>query len=268
MTGRRLSLHQLCLRDLGPVELVPVARQARFSSVSVFLHPPAPQLDIFPRLTPADTAAFRSACAGEGVSVHNIEALPVSGRTDPAAYLPVLDHAAEIGAARATLLIYDQNLDRAGGKVVQLCDEASRRGIALSIEFMAFSALQNVGQAAEFVRAQGHANLSLLVDPLHLARTGGVPGDLPALADTIGCLQFCDAPSLPPADLFAEAVENRLIPGEGELPLTALLAATEPGLPLDIEVPMLRLQQAGISPLDRALRLRDCLAGFGLSPSD
>lgn len=262
MTGRLLSLHQLCLRDLGPVDLVPVAREVGFTSVSVFLHPPAPQLDIFPRLTLSQTPAFRAACAREGVSVHNIEALPVSGRTEPVAYLPVLDHAAEIGATRATLLIYDQNLDRAGGKIVHLCDEAAQRGIALSIEFMAFSALKTVGQAADFVRGQGHANLSLLVDPLHLARTGGTPADLLAHAETIGCLQFCDAPRDPPADLFAEAVDDRQIPGEGDLPLTALLAATDPALPVDIEVPMLRLERAGVSALDRARRLMASLSRF------
>lgn len=262
MTGRRLSLHQLCLRDLGPVDLVPVARQAGFASVSVFLYPPAPQLDIFPRLTVPETSAFRAACAREGVSVHNIEALPVSGRTEIAVYLPVLDHAADIGATRATLLVYDQNLDRAGGKVVNLCDAAAQRGIALSIEFMAFSALRNVGQAAEFVRNLSHANLSLLVDPLHLARTGGTPADLLALAETIGCLQFCDAPRDPPTDLFAEAIDDRQIPGEGDLPLADLLAATDPSLPVDVEVPMLRLQRAGVTPVDRARRLMASLSRF------
>lgn len=265
MAARRITLHQLCLRDIGPVELARIAPQAGFGSVSVFLHPPAPQLDIFPRLMPgAETAAFRTALWDGDVQVHNIEALPFSGRTDPADYLPVLDHAAEIGAGRATVLIYDRDLARASDRLTQTCAAAAERGIAISIEFMAFSALTTVGQAAEFVRANGHPNLSLLVDPLHLARTGGTPADLPPLADTIGALQFCDAPMATPEDAFAEAVENRGIPGEGELPLQDLLDQTAPGLALDVEVPMLRLQTMGIGPLERARRLQAALTTYRL----
>ncbi|MFT4150882.1 MAG: TIM barrel protein [Paracoccaceae bacterium] len=265
MADRRITLHQLSLRDIGPVDLARLAPEAGFGSVSVFLHPPAPQLDIFPRLQPgAETAVFRAALREGGVSVHNIEALPFSGRTEPDDYLPVLDHAAEIGATRATVLIYDRDLARASDRLSRTCAAAADRGIAISIEFMAFSALTTVGQAAEFVRANGHPNLSLLVDPLHLARTGGNPAELPALADTIGALQFCDAPLAAPEKAFAEAVENRGIPGEGELPLQDLLDQTAPGLALDVEVPMLRLQEQGISPLDRARRLRASLAAYRL----
>jgi len=265
MTDRLITLHQLSLRDVSPIELVCLAPEAGFSSVSVFLHPPAAQLDIFPRLQAgAETQAFRAALREHGVSVHNIEALPFSGRTDPADYLPVLDHAAEIGARRATVLVYDRDLERASDRLSATCDAAAARGIAISIEFMAFSALTTVGLAADFVRRNGHGNLSLLVDPLHLARTGGVPEDLVALADTIGALQFCDAPLAAPEDPFREAVEDRGIPGEGELPLQALLDATAPGLALDIEVPMLRLQTEGLSPLLRARGLRHSLSAYGV----
>lgn len=262
---RRISLHQLCLRDTTPVQLVSVARAAGFNSVSVFLHPPAPQLDIFPRVTREDTAAFIAACNGEGVGVHNVEALPFSGRTDPADYRPVLDHAAEIGATRATVLIYDQNLARAAERLAVTCDDAQARGIALSIEFMVFSALNSVEKAAEFVRMVDHPALSLLVDPLHLQRTGGTPADLPAVIDTVGCLQFCDAPLVAPEDPFAEAVEDRGIPGDGQLPLQALLDVTPSHLPIDIEVPMLRLQNAGLLPLARARKLAASLGAYGLN---
>lgn len=263
MTIRRVSLHQLSLRDIGPVALAELAPQAGFSSISVFLNPPAPQLDIFPRLQPgAEMQAFRSAQVAAGVSVHNIEALPFSGRTDPDSFLPVLDMAAEIGAARATVLIYDKDLERASDKLSATCTAAAERGIAISIEFMAFSALTTVGKAAHFVRKNGHPNLSLLADPLHLLRTGGTVKDLVPLVDSIGALQFCDAPLQPPEDLFAEAVEDRGIPGEGAFPLQEFLDRTAPDLPLDVEVPMLRLQKQGVSPLDRARRLQASLAQY------
>ncbi|RNI15187.1 sugar phosphate isomerase/epimerase family protein [Paracoccus pantotrophus] len=265
MAERILTLHQLSLRDTDPVALVQTAGATGFPFVTVFLHPPAPQLDIFPRLLPGPpTRAFVQALQADGVQVHNIEALPFSGRTDPAGYLPVLDHAAEIGARRATVLIYDRDLARASDRLSQTCDAAAARGIALSIEFMAFSSLPRVGEAADFVRQNGHANLSLLVDPLHLARTGGSPAQLAPFADTIGALQFCDAMLAAPEDAFREAVEDRAIPGEGELPLQALLDATDPGLPLDVEVPMLRLEKQGLDPIARAHLLKRALRRYRL----
>lgn len=263
MTDRILTLHQLSLRDTSPLELVRVAAETGFPYVTVFLYPPAPQLDIFPRLLPGSaTTEFASALQTHGVEVHNIEALPFSGRTEPDDYLPVLDQAAQIGARRATVLVYDKDLTRASDKLSQTCDAADARGIAISIEFMAYSTLSTVVQAAEFVRRNGHSNLSLLVDPLHLIRTGGSVDLLPALSDTIGALQFCDAVLTAPEDAFREAVEDREIPGEGEIRLQDFLDMTDPSLPLDIEVPMLRLQQQGITPVARAQRLKAALAGF------
>jgi len=265
MTSRIVTLHQLSLRDTDPVQLAKVAAETGFRFVSVFLHPPAPQLDIFPRLLPGpQTAAFKDMLAAGGVQVHNIEALPFSGRTQSADYLPVLDHAAEIGARRATVLIYDRDLARASARLSETCDAAQMRGIAVSIEFMAFSSLQNVTSAAAFVRDNGHPNLSLLVDPLHLARTGGSPDDLAGISAQIGALQFCDAPLEAPQDPFREAVEDRAIPGQGELPLQQILDSTAPGLPLDVEVPMLRMERQGISPAGRAKLLKDALAAYRL----
>lgn len=263
MAERILTLHQLSLRDTDPVQLVETASAVGFPFVSVFLHPPAPQLDIFPRLqSGAQTAAFRDALHANGVQVHNIEALPFSGRTDPAAFLPVLDHAAEIGARRATVLVYDRDLSRASDRLSTTCEAAAARNIAISIEFMAFSALGTVAEAADFVRRNRDANLSLLVDPLHLARTGGSVVELAAVGDTIGALQFCDATSDAPEDRFREAVEDRAIPGEGDLPLQQFLDITDPALPLDVEVPLLRLQQQGLDPVARASLLKQSLSSY------
>lgn len=261
--NRQVSLHQLSLRDVGPVDLAQLAPEAGFSSISVFLYPPAPQLDIFPRLEPGPVLqAFKRELNASAVRVHNIEALPFSGRTDPAYFLPVLDMAADIGASRATVLIYDRDLARASNRLSQTCSAAAERGVAISIEFMGFSTLKTVEEAAQFVQQNGHENLSLLVDPLHLARTGGTVQDLKPLARSVGALQFCDAPVDAPEDQFSEAVEDRGIPGEGDLPLQDLLDATAPELPLDVEVPMRRLKNQGVSPLERARRLKASLAQY------
>jgi sugar phosphate isomerase/epimerase len=82
----------------------------------------------------------------------------------------------------------------------------------------------------------------VLVDPLHLARSGGTVDDVRRLpAGLLPYLQFCDAASAGPApDLEAagaEARRTRLPPGDGALPLAGLLAAVPPSAALSLEVP-------------------------------
>lgn len=60
-------------------------------------------------------------------------------------------------------------------------------------------------------------------------------------------MQFCDAPAViapTMAEILAEAHAERLLPGEGELDLIALLRAVPPDIPLSIEVPTHRLARS------------------------
>ncbi|MCE0506158.1 TIM barrel protein [Roseivivax sp. GX 12232] len=251
-----LALHQLCLRDTGPLDLPGIARGAGLDRVSVFVIPPAPNLDIFPRLTAQDLAAFRTTCAAHAVTVHNIEVFSITPETEVAEFTPALDLGAEIGAQRLTALVQDPEAGRAGARLAELADAAAARGMAVSLEFMKFSQCRSIGAGEELLRAIGHENLSLLVDPLHLFRTGGTVADLAATDPAlIGAAQLCDGPLTAPESPFAEAVEDRGLPGEGAFPLAAFLAALPPKVPLDLEVPMQRLARAGLSPGERAERL-------------
>lgn len=255
--GHSLTLHQLCLRDVAPADLPAIAAEVDVPSVSVFVTPPSPDLDIFPRIQPGQGLRdFVSACDANDVAVHNIEVFSVGPDTDVAAFAPALDMGAEIGATRLTALVQDPDADRAKAAMAALADLAGARGIAVSIEFMKFSELRSIGAGEAFVRDAGHENLSLLVDPLHLFRTGGNVSDL-AVTDrrVIGAAQICDGPLKAPKSPFGEAVENRGIPGEDEFPLREFLAALPAGCPIDIEVPLKRFADAGVSPLERATRL-------------
>jgi hypothetical protein len=53
-----------------------------------------------------------------------------------------------------------------------------------------------------------------------------------------------------------EAMFERMVPGEGELPLHNILSALPPGIVIELEVPRRSLALAGVSPIDR---LRPCV---------
>jgi hypothetical protein len=53
-----------------------------------------------------------------------------------------------------------------------------------------------------------------------------------------------------------EAIFERMVPGEGELPLLDILSALPAGIVIEIEVPRRSLALAGVGPIDR---LRPCV---------
>jgi hypothetical protein len=50
---------------------------------------------------------------------------------------------------------------------------------------------------------------------------------------------------------------ERLAPGDGELPLAEILAAVPTDVVVGLEIPMRRLAECGVGPIDR---LRPCVA--------
>jgi sugar phosphate isomerase/epimerase len=93
---------------------------------------------------------------------------------------------------------------------------------------------------------------------LHLARAGETPADLAKIApNTIGSAQFCDAPAVSPGSKAYqyEAMFERQVPGEGELPLKALLRAIPKEAIIYLEVPLRAAREQGVSAEQRARRV-------------
>jgi sugar phosphate isomerase/epimerase len=124
--------------------------------------------------------------------------------------------------------------------------------------FMRWRHVGTLGQAAEIVRRAGCRNGGVLLDALHLARSGGSPSDIRALeAGLIRSVQLCDAPIAPPSPegIIEEARNHRLPPGHGELPLRELIANLTHDVALAVEVPM--PPGAGLSPLAHLRLIRE-----------
>ena len=123
----------------------------------------------------------------------------------------------------------------------RLAETAAQFELGLALELMPYTALNSLEKASRLVTGCKRANVGLLIDALHLARSGGTPEDVAGLPPgQIAYLQLCDAPQHRPADLplRVESLNNRLYPGEGELPLVALLDALPPGIVIDVETPV------------------------------
>jgi sugar phosphate isomerase/epimerase len=120
-----------------------------------------------------------------------------------------------------------------------LCRRAEAHGLRLLLEFMREGAVPDLATALAIVRATGAANLAVMFDTWHFFRTGGTLGDLDGLAPgEVGGLQASDAPAAQQGVIEAR-VNSRLLPGEGAIPVGAVIdrvLAGEPDAFIGIEV--------------------------------
>jgi sugar phosphate isomerase/epimerase len=130
---------------------------------------------------------------------------------------------------------------------------AGARGLLATLEFLPGLSIGNLSTALEAVRHVAMPNFRLLLDAMHVFRTGASAAEIAALdPNMIGYVQLCDVPLISRfPDYSEEARHYRLAPGQGELPLLDFLAAIPTSCIVGLEVPMLAQAQAGIGPAER-----------------
>jgi sugar phosphate isomerase/epimerase len=193
----------------------------------------------------------------------------LDGVTEISQYRPAIEAGSAMGVRFAIALCLDANAERRLSHLRQLAELCADYGVNVALEFFAYSAVRSIGEGCAHINALGMPNVKLLVDALHLSRSGGDASQLRSLDPSVfGYFQLCDAPtSAPPPDkLSFEALRNRLDPGEGELPLHEYLAALPDGAPIELEIP--RLASAHLSAVDRSRELAAKVQQFiSLRPS-
>ena len=239
MTG--LGVAHLTALQLAPARLVREARHAGFSAVGLRLHPVMAGALAYPVAAGSQAMReLRAVLAGEGVRVTDIEFVSLTAQTRVADYQPLLAAGAELGAVSLTVSGDDEDVARLTGNFAALCEMARGHGLRVDLEFMRWRPVATLQQACAVVTGAGQANSGVLVDALHLFRSGGQVADIGAVdPHLLRAVQLCDAPMLAPAEalIIAEAREGRLLPGEGQLPLATLLAALPGDVEISVEVP-------------------------------
>ena len=249
-----LSLAHLSELDVPPLELVELAARAGFASIGLRTAPSVPGGPVYPLRTPAEQAEMRRRLADNGVKVLEVEVVALSAATQVTDYRPMLETGAAIGASRLTVVGDSDDFSVVAGKLAEMAELAQPYAIAVDLEFMPFRPVQSLAHAIEVVTRANHPNAHILVDALHVFRSGTSPQEFATLDPAmLGPLQLCDAPAQapPPDGLVVEARTRRLLPGQGELALSALIDALPPDIQFGVEVPL-----AGQRPdLDPGARL-------------
>jgi sugar phosphate isomerase/epimerase len=140
----------------------------------------------------------------------------------------VLDLAAILGCATVTVIEpYGTSVpvEHGAAAFAEVCDHAARSGLAVQLEAMPFSGIPDLISARSIVDMAGRSNGGLVLDTWHLFRSGGDPSIVATLPIEGLSVQLCDGPAVAEADLWAEALNRRLLPGDGSFDLAGVMAA-------------------------------------------
>ena len=136
------------------------------------------------------------------------------------------------------------------GRVAACAEIFNDSGVRLALEFLPYSGIRTLADARDVCIRVGYDACGILIDTLHLLRSGGTPRDVAALsAAEIACVQLADAPAELPADLADESRNARLLPGAGAFDTKGFVAALHDiGYVGTVSVEVLSAQLRALSP--------------------
>lgn len=190
-------------------------------------------------LAPAEAAAGVDAvvAALDGFPAPEIE--PLKGwdsgaRDDESAVFALAD---AFGSRQVTTiqLVDDVPDDLLAERFAGLCARAAGHGLTVGFEPRAFSPVSTPAAAAALVAGSGAPNAGIVLDAYHVHRAGVSLDDLAPHAPLVVSIQLNDALAQPRPEPAEDALEFRLVPGEGAIDLPAWLAGLDR---LGIDVPL------------------------------
>lgn len=237
-----LGIAHFTVIDVPPVELVSLAAKVGFSAIGLRLFPAFPGAPVYE--IPAGSEASREMqrrLKGDGVRVHDIEFVTIDAAFSPPSFAGVLEAASALGARRLSACGDDPVWPRLVANFAALCDVAAEFEMGVDVECMPWRVIRSLTLADRLVAAAARPNGGVLVDALHLSRSGGSPETVREISPKrIVSAQLCDARADPPVGtdaIILEARSQRLLPGAGHLPLVDLIAALPDHAMLSVEVP-------------------------------
>ena len=256
MKHHRLSLAHLTVIDATPLELIDAAAAGGFDSIGLRIVAPMPTDRMVPVIgDEVMLRAIEARLAATGVDILDIEALWLFPDAVVESYEAAFATAQRLKAQHILVVGNDPDESRMIDNFARLCELARPCGLKAMLEFIPYCHTRTVADAHRVVTTAAQPNAGVLIDALHLSRSGGHPDDLRTLDPAwLSYCQICDARALRPATVDAlrhEARNDRFYPGasEGALPLNALLDALPPGVPIGVEAPCVEF--AALSSIER-----------------
>jgi sugar phosphate isomerase/epimerase len=258
----QLGIGMLSVFALPPLDLIDVAANLGCRYISTVVQG-APLLPLgFAPYSLKDDVGLRNdllaAMAHRGVTISLGDGFLVLPGAEMQQFAADLDVLAELGVPWINTVSLDPDLNRTFDQFATLTELAAQRGIRTAVEPVPGLTIADLPSALAALEHVGRTDFRLLIDTMHLVRSGYGAADLAALdPECIGYAQLCDTTLRPHIHNYSEeAIFERMVPGAGELPLRDIIAALPPGIVIELEIPRRSLALAGVGPVDR---LRPCV---------
>ena len=236
-----VSLAALTILAAGPSGQIRAAHAAGFKAVGLRLNP----------LLASDPQVAGTALAEEvrdlmretGMELLEVGVFPIKPDLEVEKLRPVLALSSELGGRFIVCPVEDADEARRLVSLRALCDLAAPLGLDVLVEFNPYSSCRSLNEARALALATQRKNCALVIDLLHLSRSGGTLADLRAVEPhLLKLVHFCDAAPLPDGarsidELRAESRTARRLPGDGVLPLREWLDAFPNDTPISVEAP-------------------------------
>ncbi|MGV6871830.1 sugar phosphate isomerase/epimerase family protein [Pseudochelatococcus sp. B33] len=233
--------------DAHPLTLIEAAAAGGFTHCGIRLvapNPGDPLIDVLSE--PGAIDALRRRLSDSGVRLLDIEAIWLNEDIDVTTIVPALEAGARLGARYALVVGNDPDPSRLSSNFAALAALAKPLGLRIMLESITYCTINSLQAADALIRDSAAPNAGLLIDTLQFFRSGAGVEQITLYDPSLfSYLQICDAPQAAPATLAdrrREARENRLLPGDGELPLRELLDALPAGIPISLEAPTAALR--------------------------
>ena len=259
---RDLAVEFISVLGLPPVEFVHLSADLGCRYISTALSAQRLESLGYPEFSLKEDVRLRqdvlAAMADRGIGISLGEGMVITARSDVADLAGDLDVMAELGAAQVNTLSFDPDRDRTFDQLARLTEMAAERGIGATIELAPGLTIGDLPTVKAAFAHVGRPDLRLTVDTMHWARSGYGAAELRELEpERIGYVQLSDTTLKPRMRSYmAEAMYERMAPGDGELPLAEILGAVPDDVVVGLEIPMRALAESGIGPMER---LRPCV---------
>jgi len=254
----RIGIDSLSVLGLPPVEFVNLAADLGCSHISTGPQGIGVNVENHPEWSLRDKATRQdmvSVMRDRNISISLFEALAIMPGTNVQDMVPMLELMNEVGARRSCTISVDPDRERTFDQFAALAELADGYGIELVVEFIPHEdfTIATLPDAVAAFHHVGLPNFKILMDTMHIVRSGSSAADVAALdPGMFGRIQLCDAPIVPKqSDYLEEAMNARYAPGDGELPLGELLAVLPRDLPIGLEIPLRARAEAGEGPAER-----------------
>lgn len=250
-----IALASGVIPEASPLETVLAAAAGGFDAVGIWVE--------VSQWNTTTTSEVRSALANTGLRLLDVEVIWLKPDSVMDDHRRVIDIGAALGATNVLCVSSERDHCATADRLAALCRHAEGSGMRVALEFGVFTEVKNLTQAMGILDHVGHPLRALLIDPLHVDRSGSSIADIARIdPGLLPYAQFCDARAQRPDPndfdaVIVDAVDLREQCGEGALPLAALLKALPRGIPLSIEMRSRDLREAFENPAQRAKAVAD-----------